>query len=93
MDEYDYDLYETLGLHESCTEQDVRSAYKKMALIHHPDRNFGKNTELFLRIKTAFDVLVDVDKRGNYDAFHESKEFTRDRRPLSAKEVRHCSSL
>ena len=87
METYDFDLYEVLGLDESCTEQDVRTAYRKKALTHHPDRNGGKSTDLFLRIKTAFDVLVDTDKRGNYDAYHESREFARDRRPLSAKEA------
>jgi hypothetical protein len=87
MDHFDYDLYEELGVETSCTEADVRSAYKKKALIHHPDRNGGVQSDEFLRLKQAYDVLVDGDKRRNYDAFHSSGEFRRDGKPLSAKEA------
>lgn len=87
MEHYEFDLYESLELAPSCTEGEVRAAYKRLALLHHPDRNAGQQTDRFLRIKTAYDVLVDVDKRTNYDAFHESRQFARDRRPLSAKEA------
>ncbi|KAL1514489.1 hypothetical protein AB1Y20_003588 [Prymnesium parvum] len=87
MEHYDFDLYEILGLSPDCQEAEVRAAYKKHALQHHPDRNGGHQSELFLKIKTAYDVLSDHDKRCNYDAFHESKQFARDRRPLSAKEA------
>jgi len=87
MDHFDFDLYEELGIKPSATEVDVRSAYKKKALVHHPDRNGGKESEEFLRLKQAYDVLVDPAKRQNYDAYHDSGEFRRDGRPLSAKEA------
>ena len=63
---------------------DVRSAYKKKALVHHPDRNGGVQSDEFLRLKQAYDVLIDGDKRRNYDAFHHTGEFKRDGRPLTA---------
>ena len=55
--------------------------------MHHPDRTGGKESAKFLQLKQAYDVLCDKDKRLNYDAFHESKRFARDRRPLTAKEA------
>ena len=52
-------LSRRLGVEPSCTNTDVRQAYKKKALVHHPDRNGGVQSELFLRLKQAYDVLVD----------------------------------
>lgn len=46
-----------------------------------------RQSERFLNLKTAYDVLCDEDRRRNYDAFHASREYVRDRRPLSAKEA------
>ena len=87
MDHFDFNLYEELGLQPSATEADIRSAYKKKALVHHPDRNGGEQSEQFLRLKQAYDTLVDPAKRQNYDAYHDTGEFRRDGRPLSAKEA------
>ena len=87
MDSFDYDLYEELGVDPSCTEADVRAAYKKRALVHHPDRNGGVQSEEFLRLKQAYDVLIDEAKRRNYDTYHHTGEFKRDGRPLTAKEA------
>ena len=78
------EYYEILGVSKSASEEEIKKAYRKLALVHHPDRNGGNESELFLQLKIAYDVLVDHDKRVNYDAFHHSKEFVRDRRPLSA---------
>lgn len=47
----------------------------------------SRQSEVFLNLKTAYDILSDSDQRRNYDAFHSSREFVRDRRPLSAKEA------
>ena len=87
MESFDFNLYEELGLDASCTESDIRAAYKKKALIHHPDRNGGVQSEEFLRVKSAFDTLIDTDKRRNYDAFHDTGEFKRDGRPMTASEA------
>ena len=87
METYDFDLYEALDIGPDASEEEIKKSYRRLALVHHPDRTGGKESEKFLRIKTAYDVLSDADKRVNYDAFHESKRFARDRRPLTAKEA------
>ena len=38
METFDFNLYEELGIQPSATEQEIRAAYKKKALVHHPDR-------------------------------------------------------
>jgi len=75
MESFDFDLYEELGLTPACTEAEVKTAYKKKALVHHPDRNGGVQSDEFLRLKSAYDVLIDASKRQNYDAYHHSGEF------------------
>ena len=84
---FEFDLYEALALEPSATTDDVKKAYRRLALLHHPDRNGGEESAHFLQLKQAYDVLVDDTRRRNYDAFHASKEFSRDRRPLSASEA------
>lgn len=58
-------LYEILGVAEGATDGVIRSGYKKMALVHHPDR--GGNTDDFQRIKEAYDRLSDERARKKYD--------------------------
>ena len=45
MEDYDFDLYEQLGLSADASEDDIRKAYRKLALVHHPDRNRGVQSE------------------------------------------------
>ena len=87
METYDFDLYEALDLGPDAHEAEIKKAYRQLALLHHPDRTGGNETTRFLQIKTAYDVLIDRDKRTNYDAFHSDRRFARDRRPLTAKEA------
>ena len=87
MESYDFDLYEALDLGPDAHETEIKKAYRQLALLHHPDRTSGNETTRFLQIKTAYDVLIDRDKRTNYDAFHSDRRFARDRRPLTAKEA------
>jgi molecular chaperone DnaJ len=65
------DYYEVLGLARNASEQEVKSAYRKLALKHHPDRNPGdpRAEELFKEAAEAYGVLGDPDKRRRYDAF------------------------
>ena len=58
-------LYETLGLSRDATEADVKKAYRKQCLKHHPDK--GGDTEAFQRVEEAHDVLGDPRKRAVYD--------------------------
>ncbi|KAM0747044.1 DnaJ-domain-containing protein [Meredithblackwellia eburnea MCA 4105] len=68
------DYYDILGIKRDATEAEIKSAYKKAALKHHPDRNPG-NTEAaaqkFKEVSEAFEALNDKDKRSIYDQFGE----------------------
>jgi molecular chaperone DnaJ len=65
------DYYEVLGVERTATEQDLKRAYRKLALELHPDRNPGNQEaeEKFKDASEAFQVLCDPDKRANYDRF------------------------
>ena len=65
------DYYEVLGVARTCTEVELKAAFRKLAMQHHPDRNPGdKDCEhKFKEINEAYDVLKDGDKRAAYDRF------------------------
>ncbi len=65
------DYYEVLGVAKTAGEDDIKKAYRKLAMEHHPDRNPG-DAEAEARFKEAaeaYDVLRDADKRARYDRF------------------------
>lgn len=64
------DYYEILGLERSATADDIKKAYRKLALKYHPDRNKEDNAEAkFKEINEAYEVLKDAKKRQSYDQF------------------------
>ena len=65
------DYYEVLGLERSATLQQIKSAYRKLAVKHHPDRNPGDSAaeEKFKEAAAAYAVLSDPEKRRRYDRF------------------------
>src|SRR5436853_554360 len=65
------DFYEVLGVSKSATGDELKRAYRKLAMKHHPDRNPGdKNAEQkFKEISEAYDILKDDQKRAAYDRF------------------------
>jgi molecular chaperone DnaJ len=65
------DYYEVLEVSRTATDQDLKSAYRKLALKYHPDRNQGdkKAEESFKEAAEAYGVLSDPDKRSRYDRF------------------------
>jgi molecular chaperone DnaJ len=65
------DYYEVLGVAKAATEQEIKSAYRKLALKYHPDRNPGDKAaeDKFKEAAEAYAVLADADKRHLYDRF------------------------
>jgi molecular chaperone DnaJ len=65
------DYYEVLGVSRTATEQELKSAYRKLALQYHPDRNPGDHTaeEKFKEINEAYGVLSNAESRSRYDRF------------------------
>ncbi|KAF2032356.1 TPR-like protein [Setomelanomma holmii] len=64
------DYYKILGLEKDCTEQEIKKAYRKLAIIHHPDKNPGDEeaAERFKEIQEAHETLSDSQKRARYDS-------------------------
>ena len=65
------EYYETLGVSRQAGADEIRKAYRRMAMKYHPDRNKGdkKAEQKFKEIKEAYDVLSDDQKRAAYDQF------------------------
>ncbi len=65
------DYYELLGVSRECSDAELKSAFRKAAMQHHPDRNPGdKDAELkFKEINEAYQCLSDKDKRAAYDRY------------------------
>jgi molecular chaperone DnaJ len=71
------DYYDVLGVARNASEDDIKKAYRKLAMKFHPDRNQGKGDEKaakaaeekFKEVKEAYEVLTDAQKRAAYDRF------------------------
>src|SRR5947209_5046258 len=64
------DYYSILGVAKSATDKEIKSAYRKLALQYHPDRNKTKEgEEKFKEVTKAYEVLSDVEKKQTYDQF------------------------
>ena len=65
------DYYEVLGVERGASEGDVKKAYRRLAMKHHPDRNSGNADaeEKFKEASEAYEVLSDQEKRERYDRF------------------------
>lgn len=59
------DYYSTLGVNKQASPEEIKKAYKKLAMQHHPDR--GGNQATFQKINEAYDTLKDPQKRQQYD--------------------------
>src|SRR5918996_6519928 len=68
------DFYSTLGVQRTASDEDIKKAYRKLAMTYHPDRNNGSKEaeERFKEITEAYDVLRDPQKRAAYDRYGEA---------------------
>ena len=68
------DFYQTLGVERGASEDEIKKAYRKLAMTYHPDRNNGAKEaeEKFKSITEAYDVLRDPNKRALYDRYGEA---------------------
>ena len=64
------DYYETLGVQKNAGKDDIKNAYRKLALQYHPDRNKTPGSEeKFKEISEAYAVLSDEEKRKRFDTY------------------------
>ena len=67
------DFYEVLGLSKGASDDEIKKAYRKLAMKHHPDRNQGEKAKeaeaQFKEVKEAYEMLSDADKRAAYDQY------------------------
>lgn len=65
------DYYEVLGVSKSASQDEIKKAYRKVAMQHHPDRNPGDKAaeEKFKEAAESYEILSDPDKRAQYDRF------------------------
>src|SRR5256714_12576435 len=68
------DFYHVLGVVRSASDDEIKKAYRKLAMQYHPDRNNGSKEaeEKFKAITEAYDVLRDPNKRALYDRYGEA---------------------
>ena len=59
------DYYSTLGVPRDASQEEIKKAYRKLAMTHHPDR--GGNPTEFQKLNDAYEVLSDISKRQQYD--------------------------
>ena len=67
------DYYSILGVTRNASPQDIKKAYKKASMIHHPDR--GGNQDEFVKVQQAYEVLSNSDKRNAYDHPQQANPF------------------
>ncbi len=83
------DYYEVLGIDRGASEEDVKSAYRKLALKFHPDRNPDNEEAIgkFKEAKEAFEILKNKEKRAAYDQFGHAGPGTAGQEDMKSQDV------
>lgn len=63
------DFYEVLGVNKNAAKDQIKSAYRKLAKVYHPDNKETGNEQKFKEVQEAYDILYDDQKRSAYDQF------------------------
>ena len=74
------DYYKILGVDKNATQDEIKKAYKKLAVKYHPDKNEGEllSAEIFKSVKEAYENLSDSHKKSSYDSKrHQTQQSTR----------------
>jgi hypothetical protein len=85
------DHYKTLGVSRNASASEIKSAYRKIVLLHHPDKSPTKESaEIFLKAAEAYEILGDIDKRKHHDVMLEMdrKRSTTQSRPAQSSPPR-----
>ena len=61
------DYYKVLGVNKNCNQNDIKRAYRKLAMKYHPDKSNSDTSDIFRKITDAYEVLGDETKRRQYD--------------------------
>lgn len=106
MTSIEIDPYEILQVQRNATDREIKAAYKKLALINHPDRSDNPNETMMAQINEAYAILSDPEQRRCYDlaqtkqGFHTYTDSGMDRRdsmsrqnPFSSEPFTHTSDL
>ncbi len=80
------DYYETLGVSRDASQEELKKAFRQLALKHHPDRNAGDKAseEKFKEINEAYSCLSDSEKRAHYDRFGTADGFGSGQGPFAS---------
>lgn len=59
--------YKVLNISETASKLEIKKAYRSLAVRYHPDKNYSEDSHKFIRIKEAYDILIDPVLRKKYD--------------------------
>ena len=78
---HDTKLYDVLGVKSTAANQEIKKAYRKLAMLHHPDK--GGDETKFKQLTHAYEILSDPQKRSQYDNFGENNNMRSNSNPMN----------